>query len=329
MGTILPAEQMEGSSPEGARAYESDKPQREAVLDDIVSRSTEEAMARHAEREDFSASREAREAIRTRYGEEAGNAGKIIESFLGMHEQFKSRPDKAADDLAASYLRGFSAHGQRKLDEAEKPASNAPEDESDPLDKAITSAVKSIENRDRDEREFAASKEQREALKKLFPHMSISEAFKNIDHLDRSLSKDPIGNAMRIAASYGAPITPGQIAAMQATQTHETVERSHESMIQEMEAHGELPNLPALESEILKIMSEPNFPWTGHAKADLRNAHAEATRRTVQASRVQHEQRETIEKAKRAAPIKTSGGYSVAPAATAGDLDSIIRGAIG
>jgi hypothetical protein len=155
--------------------------------------------------------------------------------------------------------------------------------------------------------------------------LTFQEFFKNTTVADRELCRDP-SFAYRLVAASGTPVTPLQqeVAQLQVNQNQQV--NYYESLITDMEKRGELLSLERYGPAMMQLWERPDFVKTGDVYQDLRRANRIVE--LLDLDRLQNLERQSaVEKAKRAAPVKSSGGMRTAASGHSGGLDSIIASA--
>jgi hypothetical protein len=299
----------------------------EATLDRLIGGALDEA-EKPDEFEDFVAARPYRNELAERHG---GNAAGVIEAFGRYSHDIKNNGALAAEKLAGDYYAGTNVAKLLHVTEkqkAEQESKTAKPDNAEEvhwfakLDKIVEGSIDEADERAKDQAEFATAKEKFAALKAENPHLTWQEFFKTTAHTDRELLRDP-NFAYRLAAASGVPVTALQNEKAK-IQTQEAQGREE---IYEMERRGELVNVNRYAVAMVQVLNDPNFPKSNDPRDNARRANQFVQR--YEYYQFQEAQRQhAIEKAHRAAPVKSSGGMRTpASGRTGGSLDSILSSA--
>ncbi len=282
----------QGSDDAGAKLHDADSivsnhspTDRDRMSDDRESdvlQAYREAQGRAEERASFDRSRPHREELTGRYGD--GGAKTAIESFVHWDRELRENPHGAADALASHYLR--QPPNLLKTKEPEK-AETAPEDWHEDgkiqwaLDNDVKRAWQTAAREKAENDEYERTREHAQLLRQQFPHLSFADALERITQIDRDLLTDPVGAAARLGASYGMPVTHGQVQAVehqaQQQQRLGNAQAVYEQAIQTNAFPG--LELPHVEEAVVNILHDPAFPRSHSGdpsldlQYDLRNAH--------------------------------------------------------
>jgi hypothetical protein len=235
-------------------------------LDETISEGLDRQEAAHAEEESFKASREARDELNSRYGSQ-GDLATTIDQYIAWAKYFKESPQEAGQKFAESYLRA-SPYALKDHQPKQKV-----EPYIDPGGKRYSGRVlddvlsNAIDKASSEKKDFVATAAQREALKQIFPGKTFDEALRTIVKIDRDAYADPLGTAATIAASFGLPVTPSQVA------RHNKLEHLGNQIDQALPTMPGLEH-PAIQQQVLDVLARPDFFRSGDHIADLRRAHA-------------------------------------------------------
>jgi hypothetical protein len=282
--------------------------------------------------EDFVAARPYRKELAERHG---GNAADVIEAFSRYDYDLKTNGALAGEKLAGDYYANTNIAKMRhsvekqKADVEPKPAKA---DEQDnvfagvKLDRNIENAFDETDERAKEQAEFERAKEIFATVKAENPHLTFQEFFKNTTVADRELCRDP-AFAYRLVAASGTPVTELQkeMAQLQVNQNQQV--NYIESLITDMQSTGELVDFDRLAPTMMQILQDPNFVRSNDPRTDAILANRIAQRAELYRLREIDQQR-AVEKARRAAPVRSTGGVHAAATGHSGSLDSSISAAL-
>jgi hypothetical protein len=156
--------------------------------------------------------------------------------------------------------------------------------------------------------------------------LTFQEFFKNTTVADRELCRDP-AFAYRLVAATGFPVTPLQqeVAQLQVNQNQQV--NYIESLITDMQSTGELVDFDRLAPTMMQILQDPNFVRSNDPRTDAILVNRIAQRAELYRLREIDQQR-AVEKARRAAPVRSTGGVHAAATGHGGSLDSSISAAL-
>jgi len=301
-----------------------------AKLDSIIS-GAQDAAEKQDEFEDFVAARAYRKELAERHG---GSASDVIEAFSRYSHDLKTNGALAGEKLAGDYYANTNVgkmHHAIEKQRAELEQKTAKADKQDDvfpgvkLDRIIENALDETDERAKDQAEFERAKEIFAPIKAQNPHLNFQEFFKNTTVADRELCRDP-AFAYRLVAATGTPVTPLQKVEAQIQTERQQETLAANSLLTEMSNNGELVDLDRHKPVMAQILQHPNFVQTNDLRMDIRRANRIAE--LLDVHRLQEFERQSgVEKAKRAAPVKVSGGIRTAASGRSDNLDSIIGNA--
>jgi hypothetical protein len=243
-------------------------------LDTLLSENMEKYETARAEEESFKASRESREELQGRNGEQ-GDIGQTIDQFIGWWQAFKADPQGTGQRFAAAYMTAspYALSPREKKQKAEPYIDDTGRRYNGAvLNEVIDDALRSGDER----KEFVATEKQRAALKEMFPGKTFDEALKTIVKIDRDAFADPVA---QIATSAGMPVMP-----------HQYEEKREQdlanAMIQRAEANNPALRERAVRQEVAAIMQHPQFRPSGNDAADFERAQHIQQRLAVQNDRI-------------------------------------------
>ena len=303
----------------------------DAKLDEVISGALDKA-EKQDEFSDFVASREHLKELAERHGTDAAG---VVAKYHRYNNELKQYGEIGAEAIASDYYANTNvaklAHVTKKANaELTPPPAPAKEENVFPgvkLNQIIDNAIDETDAQASDRAEFAKAQENFAALKTENPNLTWKEFFENTVKVDRALWNDP-QFAYRLAAASGVPVTPLQVevAKLQGEQAQQI--NSLETALAEMESRGEL-DLKRHGDTMAQVLKRPDFVRSNDPIADARRAY-----RISELLEIEHlrglANQTAVEKAKRAAPVKSSGGVR-APnekSIISGGLDSVINGAI-
>jgi hypothetical protein len=302
----------------------------ESTLDRLIGGALDEA-EKPDEFEDFVAARPYRKELAERHGNDTAG---VIEAFGRYSHDIKNNGALAAEKLAGDYFAGTNVAKLLHVTEkqkAEQESKTAKPDNAEEvhwfakLDKIVEGSIDEADERAKDQAEFATAKEKFAALKAENPHLTWQEFFKTTAHTDRELLRDP-NFAYRLAAASGVPATALQVETSIIQTQQQQGLGAIAGLMDEMEKRGELLSLERYAPEMAKLWNRKDFVKTGDTRQDLRRANRIVE--LLELDRLQNlERQNAVQKAHRAAPVKSSGGMRTAASGRSGSLDSIISGA--
>lgn len=286
--------------------------------------------------EDFVAARPYRKELSERHG---GSASDVIEAFSRYSHDLKTNGALAGEKLAGDYYASTSVAKMRHAIEKQKAdlePKTAKADEQDnvfsgvKLDRSIENAFDETDERAKEQAEFKRAIEIFAPIKAENPHLTFQEFFKNTTVADRELCRDP-AFAYRLSAASGTPVTELQkeMAQIKAENEAQQTAEAH-SLLAQMSNSGELVNFDRHRPVMAELLVHPNFVSTGDTREDVRRANRTAEIMARNNLTIKDwERHEAVEKAKRAAPVKVSGGNRTASFGETGagshpSLDSIL-----
>jgi hypothetical protein len=211
---------------------------------------------------EFDASKEERAELEHRYAA-AGDFGETLWRFLHMGHMLRANPSMAGQEIAASYMRA-SPWGMTERKPEEYGAIDWKY--ATPLDKAIRDSMSAA----KDKKDFEATAQQREELRRLFPTMTFDQALGEVVRIDTLLRKDPLGGAGQLAAAFGMPVTPAQ---ERAAQLDETVTQA----IAHADQHIPALRHPAVRATAARhVLMSPYFVSSDNPVHDLARATQQA-----------------------------------------------------
>jgi len=282
--------------------------------------------------EQFVAARPEREELKARHGVDAAG---VIQKFSHYETALRQNPRIGVEVIQSDYLAGANLATLRHAEQ-----SAAPKGESRPkpdeeefsgvkLDRIIENALdEHMGGRlDADKAEFEKAQPLFAEMKARNPSLTIDEFFKSTVHADRELWKNP-NFAHRLAGAAGAPITALQQETAQVKAQTVAHTNQIENVLTDMESRGELLDLERYAPAMAKIMALPNFVRTADLRSDVRRANRIAELHELAAMQ-DAQKNQSVEKAKRAAPIVSRGAKSVAQSTKSNGLDGAIAAAMG
>jgi hypothetical protein len=225
-------------------------------LDRALKVAVDRRASQEAESADFHQSREWRDVLDQRYRGRYG-IGALLDAFADWHEAFKTNPRAAFDAIASAYLDqpAYVLPAAEHRGHAESPAKAEGTGAAQTLDGVLAAAIDRHHGKsDGEQQVFAASARHRAALKGMFPGMSYAEACRRVVTLDGDLHRDPIGTAVRLATTYGMPVTSAQHAL--AEQRNVRVGETQQMIAAAAE---NLPELAEMEDELVTVLGRPEF----------------------------------------------------------------------
>jgi hypothetical protein len=280
--------------------------------------------------EDFVEARPYLEELKERHGTDTVG---IVDKFSYYNTELKNHGELGAELLRGDYLKNTNVakllHIAEKQKQESESTSTANKPEKDELsgvrlDRKIEEAFEKTDERARAKLEFDAANEKFKALKAENPNLTWKEFSKATAQLDRELWRNP-DFANRLAAASGVPVTPLQMEMTNLQLDQNRKVDSIEKLLLDMQGTGELTDFERLAPTMMNVLQDPNFPKTYDPRTDARNAHWIAQRAELYHLR-EIEQQSAVEKARWAAPVKSSGGVPHAGAGR-GSLDSLIASA--
>jgi hypothetical protein len=242
-------------------ATDDETPRPKADLDTLLSENLAKHEAARAEEDSFKASREARDELHSRYGNQ-GDLSQTLDQYIAWAKAFKENPQDAGQRFAESYLRAspYAIKAHKPAPKAEPYIDGTGKRYNGKvLDEIVDNAMQAGEEK----KDFTASAAQREALKEIFPGKTFDEALKTIVRIDRDAFRDPQATAATLAAAFGLPVTPRQ------------QEQAQRIAHLGNQIDAALPTMPGLDQQqVLDILARPDFVRTGDHIADLRRAYA-------------------------------------------------------
>lgn len=296
-------------------------------LDKGLSDAMNRSEADRAELEDFAKVRGSRQELIERTG--AKSYAEALKYFVSLHGNFQRDPLGTADWLAGQTLRHAPAADSIAKRDNTKPDPLASVKDAHPgvqLDAVIGSALEAANEGDRDLKEFSESAEVRAELKKMFPGVPMSKLTEDLVRMVRDLQADPLGMSARLAAKYGAPVTQGQQFEAEQKAQMKQLESYGSAVIEQARTSGSFPHFEELRGDMIEVLNRPDFRGTNNAMQDLYRAYRIAELQVIHNRRVER-QEAALEKAAKAAPVKSSGGLQVGGSSQS--LDSTISDALG
>jgi hypothetical protein len=223
-------------------------------LDEGISAAIDAAEEVGREREAVDGCDEYWTELHARHGADLNRAD-LVERFIEADRMLRANPRRGADWLANAYLQGkpYPKSADRK-DDNKGPQSK--------LDAAITAALDKSAAGDN----IKIKPEQLAYIRKHFG-CDFREFMRITTAADRDLHNNPLDAAVRIAASYGMPVT--------AMQEQEAQELSNvRTWLGHLETTGQLPRLGELAPAIEQVLNHPNFRRSGDINDNLARAYA-------------------------------------------------------
>jgi hypothetical protein len=332
-GRLMPQELYTQPLPDEAADYAEEELNRKIEsgnkLDSLISGAQDEA-EKPDEFEDFVSARQHRQELAERHGTDAAG---IVDKFSYYNTELKKHGEIGAELIRGDYLSNTNLQTLLHVAEKQKADSETKTGKADnaedvhwfaKLDKIVEGSIDETDERAKDQAEFATAKEKFAALKIDNPNLSWKTFFEVTAHTDRELWRDP-NFANRLAAASGVPVTAlqGETAKVHAQQQQEL--GAIGGLMDEMEKRGELLSLERYAPQMAKLWTRPDFVKTGDTRQDLRRANRIVE--LLELDRLQNlERQNAVQKAHRAAPVKSSGGMRTA-AVRSGSLDQILTSA--
>jgi hypothetical protein len=208
-------------------------------------------------RSDFGRSRETRNEMARRH--DAASIGQILDTFKGLAERLTANPAVAANELADTYLKMPPL-----LPAEEKVAPDKDEHPWKKLDRLVSDSID-------DAKEFTATKEQREWLTRV-TGKPFDQALAQLMEWDSALRADPYGAALKIAANFGAPVSP--IAQLQEQQQAQFV-NNVQAVAQRYEPH--LPGISGqMQPAMVAVLHHPYFEHGPNPEVNMLRAYQTA-----------------------------------------------------
>lgn len=317
-------------SDEAAAAQDSGKAANDAKLDEVISG----AMAKAEQPdpfEDYLSARAERDELKERHGTDTAG---IVKTFVGYQAALAENPEVGAELIRGNYLSNSNLATMRHSEQADYKSAASQLGQAAPqqpeakefsgkiLDRVLEGAIDEHYDgkRDRDRAEMEAALPLFEELKKTNPSLTWKEFFANTVHADRALWRNP-ENAYRLAAASGLPVTALQKEMASARNEALQQTNSLEALIADMGRTGELSNIDTHAPAMEAIMQRPDFVRTNDVRYDLHRANRLA-------EIFERERLLAVEKAQRAAPIKSSGGIKAQAPAQRSSLDGAVDSAV-
>jgi hypothetical protein len=248
---------------ESLQAFDEDKQRRRFSLDKHLTPAFERAEVDNENRSTIEKTSAARNEFRSRYPDR--DIGAFLDGMGGLDKKLRETQGAAAEEIARHYLNmPVNVAMRGKADEEAGIDPDAPAGVK--LDAHIERAMAKLGDRDLDARDLQGLEQHRAVLERLFPGKPLHEAFAEAVALDRELARDPLGVASRLAAQYGAPVTPREVA-------HENSVNQTVSMLEQLEASGLTPHARTLQRDIEAVINHPEFQRSGDPAADFVAAH--------------------------------------------------------
>jgi len=285
---------------------------------------------------DFISARPYLDELKERHGTDTAG---ILDKFTHYNSALKNHGELGAEMITGDYLAKTNMAtllhvAERDKQKSESTTADKSEDvfSGVKLDRKIEEAFEKTDERGRAKVEFEAAKEKFAALKAENPNLTWKAFSEATAQLDRELWRNPHFAVNRLSPASGVPVTPLQqeVAQLQGAKAQQT--NALESLLRDMESRGELLNFekyaPAMlqlwEGELL--VNGKHFVKTGDIHRDL-----QAMNRIVELLELDRlenlERQSAVQKAHRAAPVKSSGGMRTAASEHSGGLDSILASA--
>jgi hypothetical protein len=276
--------------------------------------------------EDFVEARPYLEELKERHGTDTAG---ILDKFTHYNSALKNHGELGAEMITGDYLARTNMATLLHVAEKDKQKSESTTaDKSEDvfsgvkLDRKIDEAFEKTDERAQAKVEFEAAKEKFAALKSDNSNLTWKAFSEATAQLDRELWRNPHFAVNRLSPASGVPVT----ALQNETAKVQAQEARGREEINEMERRGELVNVDRYAVAMMQVLNDPNFPKSNDPRENARRANQFVQR--YEYYQFQEAQRQhAIEKAKRAAPVKTSGGIRTAVSGRSGDLDSIIASA--
>jgi hypothetical protein len=282
--------------------------------------------------EDFVEARPYLEELKERHGTDTAG---ILDKFTHYNSALKNHGELGAEMITGDYLAKTNmatllhVAGKDKQ-KSESTTADKPEDvfSGVKLDRKIEEAFDKTDERAQAKVEFETAKEKFAALKSENPNLTWKAFSEATAQLDRELWRNPHFAVNRLSPASGVPVTALQGETAKVRAQIQAQEAQGRKDLSDMESRGELLSLdkyaPAMD-QLWKgelLVNGKHFVKTGDVRQDLRRANRIVE--LLELDRLQNLERQTaVQKAHRAAPVKSSGGMKSAGSHERG-LDSVI-----